>query len=227
MAYATSSDGTRIHYEVRGPANAPCVVLIQGLGLSARLWFDLPDRLAAAPEGGHAWRVVTLDNRGVGRSDRPRTLLSVTMGTLADDVATVLDDARVERACVVGISLGGMIAQHVALRHPTRVEGLVLLATTAGLPFTRWPGPITLATLLTLPILSQMQHMSREAGRSLARLLLPKRDIPRASELPRVASCPPCGPSPRNYERSLPRSPRRSGTPRAFAWDASPARLWS
>jgi pimeloyl-ACP methyl ester carboxylesterase len=126
--------GARIHYEVHeshaGPG-APAVVLIQGLGLSSRFWFDLPDRLRPK------WRVVLLDNRGVGRSDRPRG--PYRMAAMADDVAAVLNAAGVQRACIVGISLGGMIAQHVALRHPARVAGLVLLATTAGFPHARLP----------------------------------------------------------------------------------------
>jgi pimeloyl-ACP methyl ester carboxylesterase len=150
---------------------------VQGLGLSSRFWFDLPERLAT---GAKPRRVVVLDNRGVGRSDKPRG--AYRMATLADDVAAVLDAAGVEKAIVVGISLGGMIAQHVALRHPDRVAGLVLLATTAGVPYARLPKARALATLLGLPIAGRFRP-SAQVGRSLARLLLAEKDVPRAREL--------------------------------------------
>jgi pimeloyl-ACP methyl ester carboxylesterase len=176
MPFANGPGGARIHYEVHEAArgDADTCVMVQGLGLSSRFWFDLPERLVAGAD--RPLRVVTMDNRGVGRSDRPRG--PYAMRTLAGDVVAVLDAARVDRAYVVGISLGGMIAQHVAIRHPSRVRGLVLLATTAGLPYALPPGPRHLGTLLTLPIRS-----TRRIGRSLARLLLSAKDAPRASEL--------------------------------------------
>ena len=180
MPFATGPGGARIHYEVRGETKEPSpldVVLVQGLGLSSRFWFDLPERLAA---GAKARRVVVLDNRGVGRSDRPRG--PYRMATLADDVAAVMVAAGVAKAVVVGISLGGMIAQHVALRHPDRVAGLVLLATTAGFPHVRLPTAKALATLLGLPIAGRFRTPA-QTGRALARLLLPEKDVPRAREL--------------------------------------------
>jgi 3-oxoadipate enol-lactonase len=175
MPFATGAGGARIHYETRG-TSGPTAVLIQGLGLSSRFWFDDPDRLASGPD---PWRVLTPDHRGVGRSDRP--LGPYLMGTMADDVAAVLDHAGVERAYVVGISLGGMVAQHVAIRHPTRVAGLVLLATTAGFPHVRLPSPLALARFLALPLSGQLRR--DDVDPNFARLLLSKRDVPRAAEL--------------------------------------------
>jgi pimeloyl-ACP methyl ester carboxylesterase len=75
-------------------------------------------------------RVLAFDNRGVGRSDRPPAPYSVTM--MADDAISVLDAAGIDRSHIYGISLGGMIAQEIALRHPARVKRLVLGATTPG-----------------------------------------------------------------------------------------------
>lgn len=176
MAFATGPAGVRIHYEVHGDCG-PTVVLIQGLGLSSRFWFDVPDRLTSGPD---PWRVITLDNRGVGQSDKPKGLYS--MASMADDVAAVLDAAGVEHATVVGLSLGGMIAQHVALRHPSRVEGLVLLATSAGHPHACLPRARAVATLLTLPLGGRLRPRGVVAP-ALARLVLSEHDADRAADL--------------------------------------------
>jgi pimeloyl-ACP methyl ester carboxylesterase len=74
--------------------------------------------------------VIAFDNRGVGRSSTPPGPYSVA--DMADDAVAVLDAAGHERAHVYGISLGGMIAQDIAIRHPQRVDALVLGATTPG-----------------------------------------------------------------------------------------------
>ena len=114
----------RIHWESHGESRGPAVVLVQGLGLSSRFWFDQPARLSKHQ------RVITLDNRGTGRSDKPRR--PYRLPQMADDVARVIREANAGPAIVVGISMGGMIAQHVAMRHPKDVAGLVLIATTPG-----------------------------------------------------------------------------------------------
>lgn len=168
------SRGARIHYTSHGdPACKTTVVLLQGLGLSSRFWFDVPERLVAdavAPR-----RVLAIDNRGTGRSDKPRGLW--TMGTMADDVAAVLDHAGVASAFVVGISMGGMIAQHVALRHPSRVRGLVLIATTAGFLMGALPEAAALGRLLSIPF------GGARAAKNLPRLLLPESKWAQAREI--------------------------------------------
>lgn len=134
--HSLDHDGERLGYELRG--RGPLVVLIQGLGLSGRAWVDLPARL-----DDDGFRVLTPDNRGTGESTARRAVLRLPK--LADDVAALIDVVGGgEAAIVVGISLGGMIAQHVALRHPTRVRGLLLAATTPGLPYGRLASARTL-----------------------------------------------------------------------------------
>lgn len=172
MPFATSRSA-RIHYTVHGGRQGTPVVLLQGLGLSSRFWFDIPTLLADDPEVPR--RVIAIDNRGTGRSDKPRT--PWTMGTMADDVVAVLDDAGIDAAFVVGISMGGMIAQHVALRHPKRVKGLVLLATTAGFLMGALPDAKALARLVSLPF------GGPRAGRNLAKLLLPESKWENAREI--------------------------------------------
>lgn len=168
-----SRPGARIHYVTHGDVGAPTVVLLHGLGLSSRFWFDLPQLLATDGDGPR--RVIAIDNRGTGRSDKPRP--PWTMATMADDVAAVLDHAGADGAIVVGISMGGMIAQHVALRHRARVRGLVLLATTPGFLAGALPEPASLYRLLSIPF------GGRRASRNLARLLLPESKWGRAREI--------------------------------------------
>jgi 3-oxoadipate enol-lactonase len=95
-----------------------------GLGMTLGAWWR------TVPVLTRSFRVLTFDNRGIGRSDG--SPLPYTVAAMAGDAVAVLDAAGEERAHVYGISLGGMIAQEVVLRHPERVRGLVLGATTPG-----------------------------------------------------------------------------------------------
>ena len=121
MPYATSTDGARIHYEVTGRRNRPAVLLVQGLGAEKNSWNIQRAALALN------WKTVALDNRGVGRSDKPEGAYSLEQ--MADDAIAVLDDARVESAHIVGLSMGGAISQIIALKYPQRVRSLTLIAT--------------------------------------------------------------------------------------------------
>jgi pimeloyl-ACP methyl ester carboxylesterase len=122
MPFTVAQDGTRIAYDVAGRGEA--LLLISGQSLDRTMW----DRLRPALEA--EFQVVVYDQRGTGASDKPHTPYS-SRGFAADAVA-VLDAAGIARAHVYGFSMGGRVAQWVAIDQPDRVGALVLGATTAG-----------------------------------------------------------------------------------------------
>src|SRR5918992_3016177 len=138
-SYASADDGTRIYYETfspqgdsgrRGQAQSNRVtpaLLVQGLGANGRLWAPAVRRLLGA-----GYEVIVVDNRGCGRSSTPWR--PWTTRTMASDAVAVLDELGEERAHVGSASLGGMVAQELALEFPERVSSIVLGATTGGLP---------------------------------------------------------------------------------------------
>lgn len=107
----------------RHGAGAP-LLLIQGLGYARWGWEPVVEPLA------QSFDVILFDNRGIGESDAPEG--PYTTAALAGDALQVLDEAGVERAHVLGTSLGGMVAQELALSAPGRVDRLVLASTTPG-----------------------------------------------------------------------------------------------
>lgn len=123
MTIAANGD-VRIAYETRGVG--PPVMFVHGLAYDRHGWGPLPDLLAAD------FRVLLVDNRGVGESDAPPG--PYTVAELAADAVAVLDHAGVARAHVLGVSLGGFIAQEIALSYPERVARLVLFSTSPGGP---------------------------------------------------------------------------------------------
>lgn len=121
--------------------SGPPVLCIMGLGGRGTDWNP-----AFIAEMAPHHEMIRFDNRGTGRSDRPEEDYSLEV--MADEAMAVLDAAGRDRAHVLGVSMGGMIAQLVALRHPARVERLVLIATHAGGAAVTPPTPAAMATLM-------------------------------------------------------------------------------
>ena len=142
-------NGLRFDYETFGAQDAPAILLIQGLGMPAAMWPDV----FVATLVAEGYRVVTFDNRDCGGSSRlvdagaPNIARSMTrallrrpvtapynLADMAEDTRVVLDAAGIERAHVVGVSMGGMIAQVFAAIRPQRVRTLTSIMSTTGNP---------------------------------------------------------------------------------------------
>lgn len=123
MPFATARDGTQIAYVIEGRRDAEPLLMIHGLGADTRGWIMQKRTLASR------FRLIMVDNRGVGRSGRPPGPYSIEV--MAEDAMAVLDHAGYGSAHVMGASMGGIIAQGVAVLHPNRVRSLVLACTAA------------------------------------------------------------------------------------------------
>ena len=122
MPYAFVN-GINMYYEMEGEGFP--LLALPGMGSSLEIW---------SPEYRNAlkakYRLLLMDYRGIGRSDAPDIEYSVTM--LARDIAELMTAVGIARANIMGLSLGGMIAQELALTWPEKVEKLVLCATHCG-----------------------------------------------------------------------------------------------
>ncbi|HTG16257.1 MAG TPA: alpha/beta hydrolase, partial [Blastocatellia bacterium] len=157
-----------MYYELHGEGEP--LLLIRGLGSTC-------EGFAAQVEGlAPHFRVISFDNRCVGRTDQPQQLF--TIADMADDTAALLDALEVENAHVFGVSLGGMVAQEFVLRHPHKVKRLVLACTHAG------PRTATRAPEWALQIFNESRDMPRAAAlRYSIPLLFAKRTIEEQPEL--------------------------------------------
>jgi 3-oxoadipate enol-lactonase len=129
-----------VAYESRG--EGPALLFIMGLTGSSGHWRDLPARLA------DRYRVVTFDNRGAGGTSVPPGPYSTKQ--LAGDALGLLDHLGIDRAAVFGVSMGGMIAQELALRAPERLTKLVLGCTSPGGPRAFPPEPEVVAAFASV-----------------------------------------------------------------------------
>jgi len=149
-----SANGIALEVEDHGPSNGEPLVLVMGLGMQLVAWH--PDFVAMLVARG--FRVIRFDNRDIGLSQRfdhlgvPNLALDslkyavgmkvnapYTVATMADDTAGLLDALGLSSAHICGASMGGMIAQQLAVRHPKRVRSLTLIMTSSG--SRRLPGP--------------------------------------------------------------------------------------
>lgn len=164
---APGTDELDIHYEDMGDPNDPAVLLIMGLGAQLLLWRkDFCEKLV-----NQGLRVIRYDNRDVGLSSKltglhsgaalpPRMLRSLvglrspagyTLEDMADDAAALLDHLNIDRAHIVGASMGGMIAQVFAARHKPRTQTLAVIFSSNNQALLPPPGPRQLLAILQRP----------------------------------------------------------------------------
>ena len=167
-----AADGIELCYETFGDAGDPALLLVMGLGTQMIAWnADFCAELAS-----RGFFVIRYDNRDVGRSQRfdhvpPPTPLQLvtrrlkhvayTLDDMADDGMRLLDCLGVEKAHVVGASMGGMIAQVVAGRHPSRVTSLVSIMSTTGHRLKGQPALKAYPFLLSKPPATKEQAVER------------------------------------------------------------------
>lgn len=173
------SNGITLHYDERGERDAPAVVLIMGLSLQMTAWPDsLCDDLAA-----RGFRVIRFDNRDVGLSTKlhgapmpsaadlaalfllkkplPTSRVAYRLADLAADTLGLLDTLGLESAHVVGLSMGGMIAQELTVRAPHRVRSLVSMHSSTLEPGLPPPTPPARKVLLQAPPRTREEAIER------------------------------------------------------------------
>lgn len=165
------ASGSVVHFEVRGPRDATPLVILPPLGGSGDLFAPFRDDLA------RSFRVVTLEPPGSGDSSEPHGIPS-TQG-LADDVRGAFKQLELPRVAVFGISLGGMVAQWIAIEAPARVASLVLASTSA-----RGPTPLEAISLENLGFASSL-FLSEPAMR-LAEKVISEETLADATERRRI-----------------------------------------
>ncbi len=149
-------------YETFGADDAPAMLMVMGLGSQMLVWAEA----FCATLAGHGFRVIRFDNRDNGRSTifrdappptlrqlmlRDRRGAAYTLDEMAADAVGLLDQLGIERAHVVGASMGGMISQLIAINHPDRVHSLVSIMSTTGNRRVGLPKPKMIPLLLRRP----------------------------------------------------------------------------
>jgi len=132
------NEGAKIYWDEQGSGEP--LLLIMGLSYPSYMWHRTRPVLAKR------FRTIAFDNRGVGQSDVPAGVYPIVL--MASDAAAVLDAAGIQSAHVFGVSMGGMIAQELALQYPERVRSLILGCTAAGGPHAVQAEPAALEVLM-------------------------------------------------------------------------------
>ncbi len=134
-------NGINLNYKLEGPDDAETIVLINGLADDLESWgLQVPAFLEAG------YRVLSFDNRGIGTSDKPAGPYTSRM--LADDAKGLVDVLGITDFHLMGVSMGGMIAQTLAIDHPERLLSLVSIMASTGRRSVGWQDPRLLPMLL-------------------------------------------------------------------------------
>jgi pimeloyl-ACP methyl ester carboxylesterase len=171
-----AANGLRLCYDTFGDRLAPPLLLIMGLGAQMTLW----DEDFCAQLAGHGFHVIRFDNRDIGRStqldvvakvDFPVLMMAAmrgekinapyTLRDMANDAAGLLDALGIAAAHVVGASMGGMIAQELAVHHPARVRSLVSIMSSTGAPGLPGPTPEAAGVLMAPPATSRDDYIAQ------------------------------------------------------------------
>lgn len=173
-----AANGIEIEYDIHGPVTGAPLLLVMGLGQQMTRWpRPLIDRLV-----GEGFRVIRFDNRDMGLStwldetgapDLPAIFGEIAAGRkpnvpylvedMADDAAGLLAALGIGRAHVAGVSMGGMIAQMLAARHPQKVASLVSVMSTTGNPAVPPATPEALAVLYSRPTATDVEGLTEHA----------------------------------------------------------------
>jgi pimeloyl-ACP methyl ester carboxylesterase len=199
------SNGIEIEYESFGREGDPVVLLVMGLGAQLTLWPEaLCEKLAAK-----GYRVIRYDNRDIGLSTKLEAAgvpemaeifsgaakPAYTLDDMAADGAGLLDALGIERAHIVGASMGGMIAQLIAANHPAKTLSLTSIMSTTGNPAVPPATPEAMAALTTrLPADASMEAMIDNSVKTLTIIGSPAHDYDTPEERARIK---------RGIERSL------------------------
>jgi pimeloyl-ACP methyl ester carboxylesterase len=133
MPYA-QRENVKLYYDEAGPADGIPLILVHGLGTQLISWY--PEFVQLLVDEG--FRVIRFDNRDVGLSthfDDAGEDAPYSIHDMADDAAVILDELGIDAAHFVGVSMGGMIVQQLAIDHPERVKSLISMVSTPNMEF--------------------------------------------------------------------------------------------